>query len=97
MRIVIIVATNTNIWKNPYVFGKEILMNISDKFYRINGMQLILDFQGLPPIICDEMKRVTNSPFLLRKLKVKYLDTIHKNYLTSIKNKTKRADRNHYR
>jgi len=59
-------------------------MTISDKFFRVNGMKVILDLQGLPDKICDAMKCVTNCQWLSLKQKINLLDKIRKNYLTSL-------------
>lgn len=69
---------------------KEKAMAISDKFYRVNGMHLTLDFQGLPGKLCDEMKRVTNSPWLSLAQKIKFLDVMRNHYLTDVQEKRRR-------
>ena len=52
-------------------------------------MKLIVDMEGLPDNICDELRRVVESPFLEMSLRIKFLETIRKNYLTQLKEKSK--------
>jgi hypothetical protein len=67
-----------------------------NKLFSLNGCQVILDLQGIPDNIAKEMKSVTNCPWLTLKKKITLLDNIRKNYLTSLANKFKVSDRNHY-
>ena len=64
-------------------------MSRPDKFFRINGMIIILDLQGFPENVCKEMKQVVASPWLSLQKKVKWLQKIHDNYLTPLQNKSK--------
>lgn len=64
-------------------------MSISDNFYRLNGMKLILDLQGLPENICDEINRISRSPWLTMKQKINLVDKCRKNYLAYLREKSR--------
>lgn len=70
-------------------------MNPSEHPFKLNGMKIILDLQGLPDKLCDGMKRVKDSPWLTIQQKVNLLDNMHKKFLTDMQDKTKISDRNH--
>jgi len=68
-------------------------MDKENRIWKLNGMKIIMDVQGLPEKLAMEMKRVCDSPWLTMKQKVHCIDNAHKKYLTDLaeKNKSKHS------